>query len=130
MNMTPPSSPEKIWALYDKLPKELQEYIFSEEFENKITDVCIKNKIEDDVAIVSISQNVLLGILPPEKFQEEVIGILKLDADIAKKITDEINKIIFAPLGGSLDELYNYAKGKNKIKNDSSINDTYREQIK
>jgi len=49
---------------------------------------------------------VLIGILPPDDFQETLEKELKIEKDLAKRITHEINRFIFAPVKESLSEVY------------------------
>ena len=49
---------------------------------------------------------VLVGVLPPEEFQEVLEKELKLKKEVAKKVAQEINRFIFYPVKASLEELY------------------------
>ena len=99
---------EQLWKLYEKLPKELQEAVFSEETANNIDDICTRNGIEDNriSEIARYTGRVLMGVLPPEDFQETLEKELKLEKDLAKKVSQEINRFIFYPVKASLEELY------------------------
>ena len=101
-------SHEQIWKLYEKLPKELKEVVFAEETANSIHDICARNKIEDEriSEIARYTGRVLMGLLPPDEFQEILEKELKLKKDVAKKITREINRFIFYPVKTSLGQLY------------------------
>ena len=99
---------EQLWKLYEKLPEELKEAVFAEETANNIDDICTRNGIEDN-RISEISRytgRVLMGVLPPEDFQETLEKELKLEKDLAKKVSQEINRFIFYPVKASLEELY------------------------
>ena len=99
---------EEFWKLYEKLPNELKEAIFSEESANYIYDICKRNKIDDKMApeVARYAGRVLLGILPPEEFQETLEKKVKLGKEASKKVSREINRFIFYPVKGSLDSLY------------------------
>jgi hypothetical protein len=121
--------PPQLWELYKKLPQELQNIVISEELDNKMDDICTKNKIDDVRKLTELTQNVLLGILPPEKFQEELKNNLKVDTNIATALAEQTDKLIFAPVKIYLNRLYN--KGpKEKTINNNPDNDSYREPIK
>ena len=62
--MTEEFSREQLWKLYEKLPPELREAIFSEETANNIWDICIRNGIEDNriSEIAKYVGRVLLGV--------------------------------------------------------------------
>ena len=97
---------EQLWKLYEKLPGELKEAIFSEETADNIWDICERNEVERISEIAKLVGNVLLGILPPEDFQETIEKELRFNKDLAKRITHEINRFIFYPVKGSLAEIY------------------------
>jgi len=98
---------EKFWQLYQKLPQELKDALFAEETGNNISDICKKNEIEKKLdQIVEYIGQVLLGVLPPDEFQEILEKELKLKKEEAKKVSQEINRFIFYPVKSSLEELY------------------------
>lgn len=104
----PDYTKEQLWKVYEKLPEDLKEAIFSAETADNIYDICTRNGIEDDKIseIAKLTGRVLMGILPPEDFQETLEKELKLKKDIAKKIAHEINRFIFFPVKESLAALY------------------------
>lgn len=98
---------EQFWKLYEKLPQELKDALFSEETGNYIYETCKKNGIEDKLGeVVESVGQVLLGVLPIENFQENLEKELKLKKEVAKKVFQEINRFIFFPLKESLTALY------------------------
>jgi len=101
-------SKEQLWKLYEKIPQELKEAIFSEDTAESIWEICSRNGIEDEriSEIARYTGRVLLGILPPADFQETLEKELKLGKEVAKKVSQEINRFIFYPVKSSLEELY------------------------
>ena len=99
---------EQIWKLYEKLPVELKEAIFSEETADNIWDICTRNGIDDEriSEVARYTGRVLMGLLPPDELAETFEKELKLDKERAKKISQEINRFIFYPVKASLEELY------------------------
>jgi len=98
---------EQFWKLYEKLPQELKDALFAEETGNNIYDICKRNEIEENLEqIVDYVGQVLVGVLPPEDFQETLEKELNLDKEVAKKVSQEINRFIFYPVKSSLEELY------------------------
>lgn len=99
---------EELWKLYQKIPKELQEAIFAEETAEHIGTICERYDIQEEIISEIAKQigNVLLGILPPEDFQETLEKEIKLKKDVAKKVSQEINRFIFSPVKDSLATLY------------------------
>ena len=106
--MTKEYTKEELWKLYEKLPQELKEAVFSEETADHIYDICIRSGIEDEriSEIARYSGRVLMGILPPDEFQKTLEIELKLKPDIAKGVAQEINRFIFYPVKTNLEELY------------------------
>jgi len=98
---------DQFWELYEKLPQELKDALFAEETSNNIFEICKRNKIEDNLdQIVEYVGQVLVGVLPPEDFQENLEKELKLKKDIAKKVSQEINRFILYPVRPALEQLY------------------------
>jgi hypothetical protein len=99
---------EELWKLYKKLPKELQEAIFAEETAIHIDEICKRYEIPEEKVpeIAKEVGNVLLGLLPPNEFQEILEKEIKLEREIAKRVAQEIYRFIFYPVKSSLEELY------------------------
>ncbi|MBZ9571875.1 hypothetical protein KJA15_00850 [Patescibacteria group bacterium] len=99
-------SPEK---LSNEIPKELLDLVQAEDTSLKISRICFENKIEEDEKIKEIAYQagrVLLGDLPPGKFQEILTEKIKLSSFLARKIAREINESVFYPVKESLATLY------------------------
>ncbi len=98
---------EQFWQLYKKLPPEVQESLFSEETGDDIYDICERNDLVDEHGnIVVIVRNVLLGLLPPDEFQEILQNSLKIDKEKAKKVSRELYRFIFYPVKSNLEDIY------------------------
>jgi len=98
-------SPEQLWKLYDKLPKELQDAIFSLETDKRTKEICQRNEVVDKrPEIAKQIGYVLVGLLPPEDFKEYLKE--ELEKETAKRVSHEINRFIFFPVKQELAELY------------------------
>ncbi len=99
---------EELWELYEKLPKDLQDVIFSEETADKIWNICQRNEIKEGMisTVADYVGQVLLGILPPDQFQKILEEKIKLKKEVAKMVFHEIYRFIFAPVKERLAELY------------------------
>lgn len=99
---------EQSEELFEKLPTEIQEAIFSLETAENIWNVCEPYGILDgrvgQVAIY-VSQ-VLMGLLSPLEFQTTLQQEIGLPKVLAQAITHEINRFIFYPLKPALEGLY------------------------
>ena len=100
-------SKDQLWKLYEKLPEELQEAIFSGESADNIDNICARNSIDNLTAeVAKYAGRVLMGILSPADFQKTLEKELKLEEPLAKKVSQEINRFIFFPVKKSLNSLY------------------------
>ena len=99
---------EELWKLYEKLPQELKEAVFSNENAENILQICNRNGVNDDriSEITKYIGRVLMGVLPPDELRETLEKKLKLDKEMAKRISQEINRFIFYPVKANLEELY------------------------
>ena len=136
---------KEFFKLYNKLPEELQDLIPSEEMGDSLEDICTKYDILSYLyEINDYVGNVLLGLLPPNEFEETIQEELKIEKEKAKKITREINRFVFYPVKSSLEDLYNMEiapmakmevklpadkKEKKKETKKPVKSDTYREPI-
>lgn len=94
-------SKEELQELYEELPKDLQEALFSKEIGKKIQEFCYENNILDQDFINGILKKiayVFLGLLNPNDFKKELKG--------HEAINDRINNEIFLELKDSLEAFY------------------------
>jgi len=102
----PEETPEKST---NEIPKQLLDLIESEDTALEIARICFENGVKEDEKIREIGYQtgrVLLGDLPPEKFQKGLEENVKISAFLAGKIAREINDSIFYPVRESLASLY------------------------
>ena len=98
---------KQLWKVYEKLPPELKEAIFSEETASTIYDICSRNGLLDQriSEVAKYVGRVFLGLLPPEELQETLEIKLELGAALAKEISREIDRFLFYPLKPALEQL-------------------------
>jgi hypothetical protein len=102
-------SKEDLWKIYDKLPDELKETVFSGRTAEKISDTCERNGIEEGEKISEVAKyvgRVLMGLLPPSEFQETLEKELTLKKEVAKSIAEDIERYVFHPVKAELEALY------------------------
>lgn len=92
--------------LFQKLPEELQEAVFSMETANTIFRTCFRNDVKEVSKVAARVGDVLLGVLSPAEFQRTIEKELKLSKKQAEAVAQEINRFIFYPLRPLLEELY------------------------
>lgn len=120
-------SKEQLWKIYELLPKDLKEAIFSQETSENIAFACAFAKLERKKfsQVARLTGQVLLGLLPPQDFQEALMKELQIEEEKAKKISHQIKRLIFNPLKESLLLLYEKEEEKEK----PSFKDIYREPV-
>ena len=145
----PKYSEKQLWDLFDKLPDDLKDAIFSEDTADSIFSICQRYKVEDKKIskVAELAGNSLMGLLPPDELQVSLEEEVALDPETAKKVSQEINRFIFYPVkrtlssfyeiefapGGKIMKLSPEKKEKKKIesaKEKPSTKDIYREPIK
>jgi len=104
--MTKEYTREQLWKLYQKLPGELKEAIFSVGTADSIYDICERNEVEEISEVAKYAGWVLLGVLPPDEFEETIKKEMKIKEDKVKKVAQEINRFVFYPVKTSLEEIY------------------------
>jgi hypothetical protein len=104
----PDFKPEQLWPLFEKLPEDLKEAIFAEKTAENISDICQRNKIEEEKVsgLAKYTGYVLLGVLTPGEFEKVLEEDLKLEKETVKKVSWEISRLIFLPVKSSLEKLY------------------------
>jgi len=99
---------EQLANFYKELPEELKNWVFSEDFEDAFYRILKDNNILDEryEQISILVRNVFLGFLVLEDFQKTLEKEIKLKQDLAKKITQEINRFVFFPVREVLNTMY------------------------
>ena len=98
---------EEWWKLYERLPHELKEAIFSPETAKTIFDTCKRNEIlEKTSEIATYVGRVLLGALPLEEFRQVLKEELGLEEKTLKEISHDLNRFVFFPVKGALRKIY------------------------
>ena len=100
-------SQDQLWKLYESLPEDLQEAIFSGENADLLDQICTRNGVDNlTQEIARYGGQVLMGILPLESLQKTFEHELKMPPEMAKQVVHEINRFIFFPVKQSLEKLY------------------------
>lgn len=109
-------SKEELKELYDQLPEDLQEAVFSKEIGQKVQGICYDNNVIERKDFMEILKNVgyvFLGLLDPEGFKK---NLKKLKIRNIEEIAARINNEVFIELRESLEALYNIKIGYEKSK--------------
>lgn len=98
---------EELQKIYEALPDDLKEALFSDKTAGDIYDVCVENGLEEkNLETAKYVGYVLLGLLSPNEFEKTLKEKLALKNDVAKKVSQEIYRFVFFPLKSSLEPLY------------------------
>jgi hypothetical protein len=105
-------TPQQLRERYLKLPKDVQDAIFSVDSAEIIQDIANKNNLVIDKMgeLADETGLVMLGITKPSEYVKNLTGRLGIDSNTAQKIGDEINSRIFSPIRESLKEIYGEEK--------------------
>lgn len=99
---------EQLDKIYEKLPEELQETLFSMETAESIGETCESYGIKDGrVGQVSdLVGHVLMGFLLPQEFAGVVEKEVKLPKVLAQGIARDLNRFVFYPVRAALEQLH------------------------
>jgi len=99
---------EQFWKLYQKLPQELKDILFAEDTGDQILDACSKYGADDESTKISkLVGKVLVGLLPPDDFQNALESEIGLTKETARQINHDLTRFIFYPVKETLYTLYN-----------------------
>ncbi|MFA5249280.1 MAG: hypothetical protein WC397_01955 [Candidatus Paceibacterota bacterium] len=95
---------EEIWAIYETLPEELQEAIFSEKTAEVIFNACADIGGEDGRTseVGKYAGRVLMGEMPVQEFKISLELDFNLNHEEANSIYTAINEAVFEPLKDSI----------------------------
>ena len=94
--------------LYEKLPHDIQELLYSESISIVMDSIANKYKLplEREGDLAASVGFVLYGILHPKDFITELSNKLGIDKETAKKIADDVNQQIFQKVRVSLRKIH------------------------
>lgn len=106
--MSNPYTQEQLDKIFEKLPEELQEAIFSVETAESIGETCESYGITDGRVgqISDLVGHVLLGVLLPQEFPGTLEKEVKLPNVLAQAIAKDLNRLVFYPMRPSLEQLH------------------------
>jgi len=100
---------EELKKLREKISPDVLKILLSESTPLQISEICIRNGIEEEGKIEEIAHQiglVLLGQLSPAELRAVLEEKVKLDPLTATKVNQEINNAIFQPIKSSLEKIY------------------------
>ncbi|MBI4123089.1 MAG: hypothetical protein HY458_01855 [Parcubacteria group bacterium] len=111
----PQYTQEQFNQIFEKLPDELQEAIFSVETADAIYNARLSQGVTDERGnrVAELTGQVLMGILLPEDFQKTLEKEVGLKKDAAANIARDITRFVFFPVKESLRQLHNITEAAN-----------------
>ena len=105
----PGYTPEQLEQIYQKIPDELQEAIFSVETADAVYNACLTQNITDERGnkVAELVGQVLMGLLLPEEFQKSLEKDGGIKKDAAMNIARDITRFVFFPVKESIRQLHN-----------------------
>jgi len=100
---------KEFWNIYEKLPDELQEAIFSPETADHIKQACERSGVDQNSEVARLTGQVLMGLLTPKEFKKTLREDLELTQEQVKSLYREINRFILLPVRETLSALYGVA---------------------
>ena len=99
---------EEIWKSYELLPEQLKEAIFSVQTADNIATACQVAGVTDsrESLVGKLTGRVLLGLISPEQFENELVTQAELSAQQAAQVAHQLQRLVFAPVKEQLAALY------------------------
>ena len=114
-------SKEEFWKMYKELPEELQEAIFSIENADRIDDICEQNGVTNaSREIIRQVGNVLLGIIPTQKFEDILVKDVGLKKVKAQEVSRRIYRAVFYPVKMELEQLHSFKAQQKPLRKQSA----------
>ena len=103
---TPQYNQDEMWKIYEKLPEELKQAVFSAENADHTFSICERHGVNECSKVASLIGLVLMGVLLPRNFEAALVKDLGLDSDTAQRVAQEVNRFIFYPVKQQLEQLH------------------------
>ena len=99
---------EELWKLYDKLPLELKEVVFSNETAEHNWSACERNQVPTEKVSLVAAQvgNVLMGLVLPKDFPTVLQKEVGLKPATAQAVAQEISRFVFYPVKAQLEQIH------------------------
>jgi len=127
---------EQILQLYKGLPEDLREALNSDKTMDAIERLSKEYHLSGKQIskLVDLVGQVLMGLLLPDEFQQDLEKKAGLKKDVAKKVALEIQRFVFYPVKQSLSALYQMEitqpePEKPPIEKKPKSKDVYREAV-
>lgn len=103
--MTKTYTQDALWKLFENLPLDLKEAVFSEDTAKYTWQICERHAINDVSKVAKQIGLMLMGLLTIQNFENWLQKELKIKKDTATTITQEVNKFILLPVRPALESI-------------------------
>jgi len=103
---------DELWKLFDRLPEELKEAVFSQETADHIFSICERYDVDNVSEVARHVGLVLMGVLMPNELMVALTKEVGLKKPVAEKVAQEINRFIFYPVQSALKQLHRVEVGE------------------
>ena len=97
---------DELWKIYEKLPQELREAVFSEQTADDILNSCERNDVERVSDVAHYTGFILMGLILPQDFAKTLQERVALPKDTAESVARDINRLVFYPVKPALEQLH------------------------
>jgi len=99
---------QKAEQRYDALPEHVRSFLMSEETADTVWTTGESYHLSNEKigVVAQIVGNIVLGVIPHERFEKEIQSTIGLDARIAKELTDELNSKVLSLVMPEVENLH------------------------
>lgn len=97
---------DQLWKVFETLPEELKQAVFSAENADHTFSICGRYGIEECSQLASLVGLVLMGVMLPRDLEGALQKDLGLDQETAQRVAQEINRFIFYPVKQQIEQLH------------------------
>lgn len=111
---------EELQKLYEELPEELKDAVYSGDNAEHLSNACERNGVPDELVprVARKAGDVLMGVLLPAEFQEALIKEVRLKKSVAQAVAHDINRFVFYPVKSQLEQIHQVPGSDNKTEID------------
>lgn len=97
---------DHLWKVFETLPEELKQAVFSAENADHTFSICERYGIEECSEVASLIGLVLMGVMLPRDLEGALMKDLELDDDTTHRVSQEINRFILYPVKQQIEQLH------------------------
>lgn len=112
---------DQLWKVFETLPEELKQAVFSAENADHTFSICERYGIEECSKVASLIGLVLMGVMLPRDLEAALARDLGLDGDTAQRVSQEVNRFIFYPVKQQIEQLHKKVGEKDETSKQAEI---------